>query len=337
MDQPVRSSLAVLAIAAALAVATALTGCGAGDGSVSLHPTARRAVEVGGTPVAIAAGEGNVWVVDNTGGRVVALDPRSGRPAGSPIRVGGGPGAIAVGEGFVWIASGNDTVTRIDPATRGVKRAAVHVAEPGGIAAGEGAVWVTSRADGTVTRLDPETLRATGKPIPVGSEPADVALGAGAAWVANTADGTVTRIDASSDEPGDPIEVADYQVLSVSAGEGGVWVAKTDDRLARRIEVARIDPASSQLDEPAARIGAAIPVELAAGGGGVWATLVGGVRAPDLKQRAGKVALVDPATGDETGEPIRVGERPSGIAAGEGAVWVADSGDGSVTRIAPGA
>jgi YVTN family beta-propeller protein len=36
-----------------------------------------------------------------------------------------------------------------------------------------------------------------------------------------------------------------------------------------------------------------------------------------------------------TGRPIRVGRKPIGIAAGEGAIWVADSADSAVTRINP--
>jgi streptogramin lyase len=324
-------------VVGALLVLALAAGCGGGADTSRppLEPSAERPVEVGGAPVAIAVGAGAVWAVDNTGGRVIRLDPRNGRPAGRPIRVGAGPDAIAVGEGAVWVASGNDTVTRIDPATGRTRRAPLEVADPAGIAAGEGSVWVTSHADHTVTRIDPMTLGAVGHPIRVGSEPGDVAVGAGAAWVANTADGTVTRIEASSGEPSDPIQVADYQVLGLSFGEAGVWVAKTDDRLARTIEVVRIDPGSSAVGDASAEVPAAIPVQLAAGEGGLWVTLVGGVRPPDLTPRAGGVALVDPSTVEAPARPLRVGERPSGIAVGEGAVWVADAGDGTVTRIRP--
>jgi streptogramin lyase len=334
---PFARGLWALAVGALLVLALALTGCGGGaDASeVPLEPSAERPVKVGGAPVAVAVGAGAVWAVDNTGGRVVRLDPRNGRPSGRSIRVGSGPEAIAVGEGAVWVASGNDTVTRIDPATGRTRRAPLEVADPAGIAAGEGSVWVTSQADGIVARIDPKTLRAIGDPIPVGSEPGDVTAGAGAVWVSNTADGSVTRIDASSGEPSDPIQVADYQVLSLSFGEDGVWVAKTDDRLARTIEVVRIDPGSSTVGDASAEVPAAIPVQLVAGDGGVWVTLVGGVRPPDLTPRAGGVALVNPSMVEAPPKSLQVGDRPSGIAIGEGAVWVADSGDGTVTRIRP--
>ena len=56
-------------------------------------------------------------------------------------------------------------------------------------------MWVTSRAANTVTRIDPDSGRVVGRPIPVGTEPLGVAVGAGAVWVANFGDDTVTRID----------------------------------------------------------------------------------------------------------------------------------------------
>jgi len=324
-------------LVAALGVALSACGSGYGGGSEEStlpQPGARQSIEVGGTPVAVAVGAGSVWVVDNSGSRVLELDSMNGRPVRKPIPVAAGPEAVAVGEGGIWVTSGDGTVTRIDPGTRQAREAAPQVADPGGIAAGGGSVWVTSRARGTVTRIDPRTLRAVGDPIAVGAGPTDVATGAGGAWVANTEDGTVTRIDESSGQPGGPIQVADYQVLGLCFGENGVWVAKTDDRLARTIDVVRIEPSSSQVGDAAARIPAAIPVRLGADEGGVWATLVGGVRPPESKPRPGQVALLDPAGLGSTAQLLRAGDRPAGIAVGEGAAWVAGSGSGSVTRIA---
>jgi DNA-binding beta-propeller fold protein YncE len=45
------------------------------------------------------------------------------------------------------------------------------------------------------------------------------------------------------------------------------------------------------------------------------------------------VALLDPGDLSQPARLIRVGDRPAGIAVGAGAIWVADSGDGTVTRI----
>jgi outer membrane protein assembly factor BamB len=330
-----RACVASLAVAA-LAIGGSACGSGGGEAGASSaapQPRAEAPIHVGGSPVAVAVADRGVWIADNSGSRVIELDPMGGRPVGRPIPVAPGPQAIAVGEGGVWVTSGDGTITRIYPDTGKAQRAPDKVADPAGIAAGESAVWITSRTDGTVTRIDPETLEAVGDPIPVGSGPTDVAVGAGAAWVTNTDDGTVTRIEASSGEPGEPIAVADYQVLALAYGEDGVWVARTDDRLARTIEVVRIDPETSQLDDEAAPVPAAIPVRLAAGEGGVWVTLVGGVRLPESMPRPGQVALLDPADLGNPPQVLRAGDRPAGIAVGAGAVWVANSASGSVTRI----
>ena len=46
------------------------------------------------------------------------------------------------------------------------------------VAAGEGAVWVTSAADGTLTRIDPQTQRVIGEPLQLGPGISAVAVGA---------------------------------------------------------------------------------------------------------------------------------------------------------------
>ena len=52
-----------------------------------------------------------------------------------------------------------------------------------------------------------------------------------------------------------------------------------------------------------------------------------------LDRFSGTVAAIDPGA-NALGGAIRVGDRPTGIAAGDGDVWVSDSG-GSVWRVDP--
>ena len=42
---------------------------------------------------------------------------------------------------------------------------------------------------------------------------------------------------------------------------------------------------------------------------------------------------LDAATGAQRGQPIKVGAKPRGVAAGGGTAWVANSGGDSVTRL----
>lgn len=296
--------------------------------------SAGRPIEVGGSPVAIAADASGVWVVDNSGGALLRIDPQSPGRRPERFEISGGPAAVAIGEGAVWVASGNGSIARVDPGSGKSEVLDLRVTQPGGIAAGEGSVWVTSSAANALVRIDPSSGEVLGEPIDVGAFPTDVAVGDGSVWVANTRDGTVSRVEASSSEVADPIAVADEEVLALALGEGGVWVAGSDDRLAAEIEVARIDPDSATVAGDPAVIDVGIPVRIAAGEGGVWTTLVGGPRPLD-SERPSAVALIDPATGQQVDEGIPVGARPSGIATGAGGVWVANAGDGTITRISP--
>ena len=49
--------------------------------------------------------------------------------------------------------------------------------------------------DDSVTRLDEQTGRAVGRPIPVGADPRGIAVGPRAVWVSNSHDDTVSKID----------------------------------------------------------------------------------------------------------------------------------------------
>ncbi len=314
--------------------------------SATLAPAVERPIEVAGTPLAIAVGEGSVWVADNVGGTVSRIDAATGELEGRPIEVGAGPVGLAVGEGAVWVASGDDTITRIDPVDGTTELAAVGVGDPRGIVAGEGAVWVSSGTNGAVTRIDPVSLEAVGEPIPVaqgatiaegGMALGDLAITEGAVWAISIDGAALTRIDAATGEPGEPISVGSVQALALTAGEDALWVASTDDRLAGSIVVKRVDPATSEVEETGTEIpGAAIPVELAAGEGAVWITLPGGPRPLEGDELPPGVAYLDPASGALGDSELEVGASPSGIAVGEGAVWVTNSGDGTVSRIEPG-
>ena len=76
-------------------------------------------ITVGDGPVALAVGEGAVWVANRQDATVSRIDPATDAVTDT-IPVGKGPTAIAVGEGAVWVANGGDgTVSRIDPRRAG--------------------------------------------------------------------------------------------------------------------------------------------------------------------------------------------------------------------------
>ena len=96
-------------------------------------------------PVAVAAGNKGVWIVDGRAPKLLRLDPRTGRVTKS-IRVGRTPVAVAVGHRSVWTVNrGDGTVSKIDPA-RNVVTSTVDVgSDPVDVVAGLGSVWVVRR------------------------------------------------------------------------------------------------------------------------------------------------------------------------------------------------
>lgn len=292
-------------------------------------------IAVGGSPTAIAIGAGSVWVADQARGRVLRLDPQTRRPAGPAIRVGKGPVALAVGDGGVWVAHGDGQVRSIDPETGVVRPGSVRVSGADGLAVGAGGVWVTNRIAGTVTRIDPATRRPD-RPVRVGAGAADVVVADGAVWVANGAAGTISRVDPATGEVAAPIRSGAPAVLALAAGDGGLWVARAGGRVGDRLAVVRLDPARRAVTGKAVAVSGAVPLDLAAGAGSVWATDAGSVLPLGAPRPAG-ITRIDPRSGPaRTGGPLRVGRRPSAVAVGAGGLWVADAADGTVTPISVG-
>lgn len=337
---PLSRPWAILATGAAV---TTLAACGSQRSS---PPSSQRAgplpearilspIKVGGAPSAIAVGAGRVWVADQARGRVLRIDPRSRKRVGRAIRIGGGPLALAIGSGGVWVADGNGDVRSIDPRTGVVRPGRVRVSGANGLAVGAGGVWVTSRIAGTVTRIDPATLRPD-RPIRTGAGAADVVVADGAVWVSNGAAGTISRVDAATGSVGAAIRSGAPSVLALAAGDDGLWVARAGGRVADQVAIVRLDPAKRTVTGRAVTVGGAVPLDLAAGSGSVWATDAGSVL-PLGSPRPAAVTRIDArAAPARRGGPLRVGRRPSAIAVGAGGLWVADAADGTVTPIAVG-
>jgi YVTN family beta-propeller protein len=159
--------------------------------------------------------------------------------------------------------------------------------------------------------------------IPVGARPVALAASAGSLWAANLDDETVTRIDLSSRQAARTIPVGDAPT-ALAATESAVWV------VAGAGSVSKIDPGYDRVTSSRSLTGsgaffagrtAARPMVRAFGH--LW------VVSPD-----GVVARASVNTARPTSS-VGVGNAPSAIAAGAGAVWVTNSADGTLTRIDP--
>jgi len=201
----------------------------AGEVTARLH--------LGGSPGAIVSGGGRIWVADEDGAGVTAIDGPKARVIKRGLAPHAVPLRLAVGAGGLWVSSASTgTVRRIDLGTLAVGPPILAGRGPAGVTVGHGLVWVANGRSTTVTRIDPSTHTILGSPIEVGEQPGGIDAGTEAVWVATASDDSVTRLDLSSGEKiGDPVSVGP-KPGAVVVGSEAVWVANNGDGTVTRIE-----------------------------------------------------------------------------------------------------
>ena len=119
-------------------------------------------IKVGPSPLAVASGEGAVWVLNGGDGSVSKIDPKTNKvmetiKAGSP----GTTGTIVVAEGSVWLSTPGFPLSRIDPKTN---RLAQQFTGPGGgvLLIAQKSIWLNATPT-HVWRIDPRRVEATRK------------------------------------------------------------------------------------------------------------------------------------------------------------------------------
>ncbi len=194
-------------------------------------------IDVGGRPGAIVFGGDRVWVADDAGGGVTAINAAGGRVFKRGIAPHIAPLRLAVGAGAVWVSSASTgAVRRIDLSSGAAGAPTVVGRGPAGITVAGGLVWIANSRSDSVTRVDPATRALVGLPIAVGERPGGIDAGTESVWVANSADGTVSRIKIENGETeGDPVSVGP-EPGAVAVGLGAVWIANNGDGTVTRIE-----------------------------------------------------------------------------------------------------
>jgi streptogramin lyase len=293
----------------------------------SRHPTRRR-IAAGAALVVVAATAatlGYLVVNDEPPASVAAIpptlaviDPTTNRVVAS-IRVGSKPVAVAAGAGAVWVGDARDgTITRVDPETRQVVKTIGIGAPVVDLATGLGAVWAATGGFGEVVRIDPDVGAATQR-IPLG-DPEDpivpsvpsVGVGDGRVW-AGVPEG-LARIDARSGDVVDTVDLNSFQALQIAAGGGAVWVTTIANR-AKRVEASSGRPTAEFYAG-----GWVYPVVL--GGGAAW---VGGL---------GGLVKLNPDSGASLSTSAQV-KLVTGIAYGEGSLWLTNGDTAEVVRLDP--
>ena len=238
--------------------------------------------------------------------------------------------ALAVAIGYVATRSegrGLDGVQPnhvglIDPATNQIVAEIPTGIRPGSIAAGAGSVWVANLDDRNLTRINPKQRTVAGTVSLENRTPTGLAVDDLGVWVAHGLLGQLSKVDPQFGRVTKTLDVAAPTPLSprgaVATGAGAVWAVFGDSTLAR------VAPAEAVVT--ASTVAGAEPTALTTHGRSIW--VVNGLGAT--------VSRYSPETFDAgpTGE-ASVGRHAEAIAWGEGAVWVANAGDDTITRIDP--
>jgi class 3 adenylate cyclase len=272
------------------------------------------------------------------GGPAVVLDAQTGMPA-FPVAIEGGwasqivltPSSVGPST-YAWIRSGGCAVANGCPGqlhkVNGDTGALVDddPLDPLSIVEMDGEVWflVTDHGLGVFVQGFDQTQNQPTRRIPidrrmrVGRPAADVlrfAAGGGALWIGDNISSRVFRLDLSSGDV-KPYSI-DGAVDDIAFGEGFLWVM---DSVAA--SVTRIDPddgppktqSLSQLHTLSS---------ITFGGGYVWATA----------NSSDEVWRVSSDLHSTT--PVPVGDAPADVIYADGAIWVANYGDKTVSQVDP--
>jgi peptide/nickel transport system substrate-binding protein len=323
-----RVVLAALALVTGLAAAVGALLVGGNDGGRALAEIEPNAVAVidpataslaaqvsiGPSPAQIAAGEGAVWVTNADAQTVSRIDPAT-HTVRQTITVGSGASAIAVGEHGVWVVDSLEgKVSWISPITnQEVTRIPVGNG-PSGICVGDGGVWVANADDRTIWRLSAQSGRRT-ETIRLDHRPTALACGGGAVWAGSESSGTVTEISAATGRELKTVDVGTGLNALALAG-GTLWVANAVSDTVSAIDVLR--RAVVRIVELPVGAG---PAAIAADRRGAWVS----------NEFAGTVIRVDRRRG-LAGTPLRIGNRPDGVAVVNGALWVGIRASGARHR-----
>jgi DNA-binding SARP family transcriptional activator/DNA-binding beta-propeller fold protein YncE len=229
-----------------------------------------------------------------------------------------------------------DSLGVIDPRSNAIVAQVPVGANPVAVTVDERAVWVANAGDSTVTRVDPAARRAV-RVIGTSRRPSAIAAGGGAVWVASATvgqgRGTITRIDAVTGSVAEPVTVrrndeadpfAPATPSTIAVGQDGVWVNHV------RRQLLHMDAAPGARLRPIGLGGSEFADGIAFYRGSLWVT----------SSATDRLLRINPATGAVIARiPIAAtGRRVAGpydVAAGDDAVWVADSLGDAVTRVDP--
>ena len=183
----------------------------------------------------IAVGGDSVWVVLGSQGRLVRIDPKSGRIR-QHIALPKNTFNPIFAAGRLWVTvNGDNRVAAINIRTGRLEILATAGPAPRFLTSGAGSIWVLNQGDGSVSRLDQQSGRLVATiALRLPGHGGDIAFGDGKVWI-TVAGVPLTAIDPSTNRPlrqwvgpgGDSLRVADGLVW-LTDYDGGTVAAIPD-------------------------------------------------------------------------------------------------------------
>jgi sugar lactone lactonase YvrE len=282
-------------------------------------------------------GDGNVWVVDNTGDRVMKLGPGL---AGTPAYFSGAgmntPRAVAVTtDGHVYVADTlNEQVQELDPTGAFVTRFGVNgrnfgnLTGPEGLAlTPDGHLVIADTLEYAMQELNPDDtfFRRYGDHVKFNLQTNVATDAAGNMYVADTGHNKIQKWDAALDAPamlGTSAGLAGPEGVAVDAA-GDMYVADTGNG-----RIVKLDPAGNAIDSFG---GFEEPSDVAVAASDLYVTDSGSDRVYELSTNGPAVT----SWGGSGSGPGKL-DAPHGLGLdSEGNVYVADSGNERVERFGP--
>jgi DNA-binding SARP family transcriptional activator/DNA-binding beta-propeller fold protein YncE len=267
-----------------------------------------RALPVGATPRAVAATPRALFVAnfgDSTFTRVDLV-----RQTSSTLGLAVAPTAVAAGAGAAWVGSAfGRTLVRVGAATGSFDGSVVLAHPVDALAAGRGGVWAVNEEAGTLTHIDPTTLRARVLHRRFAG-PSGVAVAGGNVWVAESFARRLVRLNPAT---------GDFTTIkltltpdALSEGCGSIWLTNPAEN-----EVTQID--ESSLRERLIAVGES-PIAVSASGSTAWVADDLSHTLEQIDCRRGAVTRTIVLGGNERGKAKL---SPTAVAALDRFVWVA--------------
>jgi serine/threonine-protein kinase len=226
-------------------------------------------VRVGGTPNAVAAGGGLVWVADRKDATLWVIDQRTNQvqtkvPLSGPVPAGpGGPTIAFQGESAWVVTSADKSVSRIDANTKTPMPININ-ALPSSVAVGGDTILVAEQAAGTVEVID--MITGNTRRLAVGKEPSGVALVRTGltGWVVDHERRDLVQVDTGSVTVDRRIALPVIPNQVTRSNDGALWVTSSPSG-----QVVRVDPRAPHSKVPRIPVGSG-PTGIAFGSGRVW-------------------------------------------------------------------